>query len=266
MTNRDGNNNVYVMNADGSVPTQLTNDSASDESPAWSPDGSKIALATDRDGDYEVYVMNADGSNEVNRTNDPDFDHLPAWSPDGARIAFESDREGNSEVHVMNPDGTGEANLTNAAGFDGFPAWSPDGTSLAFHTSRDGNAEVYVMNADGSGQINVSSNPAADDDQPDWQPLFAKNVTLKAKPKKVEEGEKTRLKAKVTPCEGHEGDVVEFYRKKKRIAKKKSNDQCVAKLKVKVTMTTKFTAVSPMQDLDHLASKSKPVKVKVVPA
>jgi hypothetical protein len=90
-----------------------------------------------------------------------------------------------------------------------------------------------------------------------------KNVKLKATPRRVEEGERTRLRARVTPCAGHEGDVVQFFRKKKRIATKTSNASCVARLRVKVPRTTVFRAVSPKQDDDHLAGTSRKVKVRV---
>jgi dipeptidyl aminopeptidase/acylaminoacyl peptidase len=251
------------MNADGTNPVSLTTDSADDTGPAWSPDGTMIAFTTDRDVDREIYLMNADGSNEHNITNDSSLDFEPAWSPDGTRIAFRSNRDGTFDVHVMNADGSGETNLTEAPDNDAHPSWSPDGTRIVFYAARDGNNEIYLMNPDGSGQTRVTTEAASDLD-PDWQTVSAKTVTLKAKPKRVEQGEKTRLKAKVSPCEGHEGDVVEFYRKKKRIASKKSNASCVATLKVKVKRTTKFRAVSPEQDVDHLAGTSKPVKVKVI--
>lgn len=91
-----------------------------------------------------------------------------------------------------------------------------------------------------------------------------KDVNLKAKPKKVEKGEKTKLKATVSPCEGHEGDIVEFYRGDKKIAEKASNSACVAKHKVKVKKTSVFQAISPQQDADHLDAVSNKVKVKVV--
>src|SRR5213082_3058241 len=60
---RDGNNEIYVMDADGSHQTRLTNNPADDILPAWSPDGTKIAWSTNRPGgsNYEIYVMNADG-------------------------------------------------------------------------------------------------------------------------------------------------------------------------------------------------------------
>jgi len=70
-----------MMNADGGGQTNLTNNPASDLDPAWSPDGSKIALASDRSGDFDIYVMNADGSGQTNLTNNPAADTKPAWSP-----------------------------------------------------------------------------------------------------------------------------------------------------------------------------------------
>jgi Tol biopolymer transport system component len=88
---RDGNNEIYTMNADGSSQTRLTNNTASDTDPAWSPDGTKIAFATDRDRSnftYEVYTMNADGSGQTRLTGDSLNDQSPAWSPDGTKIAF----------------------------------------------------------------------------------------------------------------------------------------------------------------------------------
>src|SRR2546422_5003282 len=74
MSLRDGNWEIYVMNADGSALRNLTSSPADDAIQTWSPDGSKIAFATNRDGNWEIYVVNADGSGARNLTNEPGYD------------------------------------------------------------------------------------------------------------------------------------------------------------------------------------------------
>ena len=76
-----GSGEIYVMNADGSNQTRLTNNSAWDVEPCFSPDGTKIAFVSDRDGNSEIYVMNAAGSNQTNITNNPALDRSPSWGP-----------------------------------------------------------------------------------------------------------------------------------------------------------------------------------------
>jgi Tol biopolymer transport system component len=166
---RDGAPEIYVMSADGSGQTNLTQNEAFDAWPAWSPDGTRIAFETLRDGDREIYVMNADGSAQANLTNHPGLDGSAAWSPDGTRIAFVSFRDGNFEICVMNADGSGQVNLTNHPALDGAPAWSPDGSRIAFASERDGIREIYVMDADGSGQTRLT-NDTYFDSLPDWSP------------------------------------------------------------------------------------------------
>ena len=80
-SSRDGNREIYVMNADGSNQTSLTNNSDEDWEPCFSPDGTKIAFASDRDGDLEIYIMNADGSDQTRLTNNPAWDITPSWGP-----------------------------------------------------------------------------------------------------------------------------------------------------------------------------------------
>jgi dipeptidyl aminopeptidase/acylaminoacyl peptidase len=116
---------VNVMNADGSRLINLTNDPAADGSPAWSPDGTRIAFLSTRDGAYDLYLMNADGTGVTRLTNDPAIEGRPSWSPDGTRIAFSSDKDGDSEIYVINADGSGVVALTSNPAVDGWPAWGP---------------------------------------------------------------------------------------------------------------------------------------------
>src|SRR6266513_1051978 len=157
-----GTFNVYVMTADGTNPTRLTQGGAVDQLPTWSPDGARIAFQTNRDGNNEVYVMNADGSNPINLTQSPAADEFPAWSPLGDKIAFRSDRDGNGEIYVINLDGSQPTRLTNTPAEEYYPAWSPTGSGIAFVSNRDGNFEIYLMKPDGSAQKRVTSNPAWD--------------------------------------------------------------------------------------------------------
>jgi Tol biopolymer transport system component/outer membrane protein assembly factor BamD (BamD/ComL family) len=167
-SDRDGNDEIYVMNADGSGLVNLTNHDANDRKPSWSPDGTHIAFASDRNGAYGIYVMEADGGGVTRLTSNLADDDHPAWSPDGKHIAFTSDHDGNWEIHVMNADGSGQTNLTNYDENDQNPSWSPDGRYIAFNPLRDGDNEIYVMNADGSGLVNLTNNPAHD-----WGPVWS---------------------------------------------------------------------------------------------
>ncbi len=82
-SDRDGDNELYVMNVDGSQVIQLTDNAASDEGDraGWSPDGRQIVFSSGRDGgDLDIFVMNADGSNPIQLTfNEGIFDAVPAW-------------------------------------------------------------------------------------------------------------------------------------------------------------------------------------------
>ncbi len=80
ISERDGNDEIYVIDTDGSNQVNLTNNAAHDFGPVWSPDGSKIAFWSERDGNIEIYVMDTDGSNQVNLTNNAAHDLNPVWS------------------------------------------------------------------------------------------------------------------------------------------------------------------------------------------
>jgi Tol biopolymer transport system component len=112
---------IYVMNADGSGRRRLTRVSADYDSPAWSPDGRRIAF--EHGGD--IYVLNPDGGGQRRLTRNPSYNDSPTWSPDGRRIAFSSTRSGNGDVYVMNADGSGQRRLTRNPREDNDPAWSP---------------------------------------------------------------------------------------------------------------------------------------------
>lgn len=163
-SDRTGDQEIFSMNTDGSVPMNLTNEAGDDWIAQVSPDGSKILIDTERDGNREIYVVNADGTGLTNLTNNPGaLDAVPFWSPDGSQILFTSTRDGDGEVYVMNADGSGATNVSNAAASaEVATGWSPDGSQILFTTDRDGNQEVYVMNADGTSPTNLTGDGGED--------------------------------------------------------------------------------------------------------
>lgn len=153
---------IYIMNADGSNQTNLTDDATADHQSVWSPQGGKIAFTTWRDGNWEVYVMNVDGSAPANLSNHPSDDQYPSWSPNGKKIAFDSNRDGDGEIYIMRPDGAQIVKITDNESNEHNPVWSPDGKRIAFVSDRDGNFEIYVMKSDGSQQTRLTNTPATE--------------------------------------------------------------------------------------------------------
>ena len=161
-SNRDGNDEIYVMSSYGNGQTRLTDYQESDTGPVWSPNGQQIVFIRteyNRKGEvnYEVYVMDADGGNPRNLTRHPAFDSSPNWSPDGSQIAFASDRDGDLNVYVMDADGGNVKQLTHTEFATG-PKWSPDGEHIAFEAmlGLGHGRQIYVMNADGTNRWQVS--------------------------------------------------------------------------------------------------------------
>jgi TolB protein len=174
---RDGD--IWVMNPDGGGQTNLTT-AASDGSPAWSADGTKLAFVRVPDGIHpQIFIMNADGSGQTRLTNNLVNDGFPSWSPDGTKIAFiRSLGPRSGDLFVMNANGSGQTNLTNNVPFtfpDAFTtAWSPDGTKIAFSQSlSDTNTEIYLIKPDGSGKTAITSN-GVNSGHPNWSPDGAK--------------------------------------------------------------------------------------------
>jgi len=153
---------IAVASINGNTDIKIISNKE-DESPTWSPDGSKIAFISHRTGTFEIFIMDSDGNNQRQLTYGGGLD--PSWSPDGTRIAFvKANSEGGSSIYTIKTDGTGLTQVTSGNFSVDGPCWSPDGTKIAFSTNR-GNVDIWniwIVNADGSGlqQITFFGNDA----------------------------------------------------------------------------------------------------------
>jgi TolB protein len=130
---------VWTAGADGLGRRNVTRDGSA-SSPAWSPDGGRLAFARGNG----IFVVRRDGSRKrhIARRADPTG---PAWSPDGRRIAFAAP----GEVWLVGANGTGERLLARGASSDTHVVWSPDGRSLAYAGSSGGASGVFVVSSAG---------------------------------------------------------------------------------------------------------------------
>ena len=173
-SDRDGDLEIYMMNADGTSLVRLTESKGFDVPWSWSPDGRKLAFVSDRSGSHNIYVMPVDGSEPIIQlTHDSEGAGIPSWSPYGRRIAFSSARDGDSEIYVMDPDGTNIVQLTDSDADEYAPSWSPDGQRIAFtlfpQSIFNPDSEIYVMDADGNNTRQLTDNDASDF-LPVWSP------------------------------------------------------------------------------------------------
>jgi len=170
-SNRSGNYDVWVMNADGTGLRNLTNDPAYDSKPVWSPDGIRIAFVSDRSGNKDIWVVNADGSGTPQQlTNLTIIDTDPTWSPDNSKIAFASNRSDNFDIWLINSDGTGTPiKLTSSEADDREPSWSQFG--LAFTSDRSGNKEIWMIEDINNPNPFRLTSSEAEDKEPCWAPI-----------------------------------------------------------------------------------------------
>lgn len=179
-SNRDGNFEIYVMNADGSAQQRLTQHPANDIAPAWSPDGSRIAFASDRDGTWDIYTMRPDGSDLKQLTRAQGANTAPSWGNGGGTLLFISTRDAvNGDVYRMTADGSATDRITADSLVKDTPVMTRDGKAVLVTLNTRGRFSIASV-ALGSRKVTILTPPEHDSESPVIAPagdevLFATN-------------------------------------------------------------------------------------------
>lgn len=139
---RDDNDEIYIMNPDGSEQVNLSRDKAADSDPVWSPNGEQILFVSNRDGPYDLYVMDADGSGVRRMFGSKETRRDPNWSPDGRKIVYVQGEGNNSIIYTATIKGEFVEKLTDGI----MPNWSPDGREIAYVDAGNTGANLSVFN------------------------------------------------------------------------------------------------------------------------
>lgn len=168
--NKDGDFDIYLMDINGVILGQLTDNNAVDISPNWSPDGSKVAFASNVDGDYDIYVIDMASGKSTNLTNNSWDDIAPVWSPDGKQIAFSSNQNTNWDLYVMDANGKNLERLTSDTVSEAYPSWSPDGKQLVYVQGKDAARDIMVLDIASGDQEPLTTLSTSADYSPTWSP------------------------------------------------------------------------------------------------
>jgi Tol biopolymer transport system component len=169
----DSEPEIFAIGPDGRMK-QLTHNRATDTTPSWSPDGTRIAYASNQDGNFEIYVMDADGRNVMRLTDTKGDDFSPTWSPDGRRIAYAGNEDGDFDIYVMPADGGKATALTHNGVDDGFPTWSAE-QGIAFSRVVGDSTEIFILGREAAeaGKSGAAKQRLTDNDADDLNPAWA---------------------------------------------------------------------------------------------
>ena len=164
----DGDEEIYLLDADTGEARPLTDNLSRDFNPRLSPDGNNIAYLADEAGDLEVNLVDRTGEAITRLTHNLGDDQYQRWSPDGQRIAFVSQRDGSREIYLIGNDPGHHTRVTSNSTEEQVGDWSPDGVWLVFYGSDDEPENgLWLRNPDGVNLVRLTTEP---DTNPVWSP------------------------------------------------------------------------------------------------
>ncbi|MBU0498866.1 MAG: Tol-Pal system beta propeller repeat protein TolB [Gammaproteobacteria bacterium] len=140
---------LQVSDADGYNPQTIVSSHDPLMSPAWSPDGRRIAYVSFESDQPSIYVQDVFTGKRTKVASYRGINGSPAWSPDGRRLAMTLSKDGNPDIYVYDLDGGSLDRITNHFSIDTEANWSPDGGKLVFTSDRGGKPQIYEVSASG---------------------------------------------------------------------------------------------------------------------
>ncbi|MBB3140950.1 Tol-Pal system beta propeller repeat protein TolB [Halomonas organivorans] len=141
---------LFIADADGRNSQQVLSSDQPIMSPAWSPDGGKLAYVSFESGRPGIYVQEVASGRRARLTSFEGLNSAPAWSPDGRRLAMALSKDGQPDIYVMDIGSQNLQRITNSPSIETEPAWAPDGNSLIYTSDRSGGPQVYRQTLGGS--------------------------------------------------------------------------------------------------------------------
>ena len=168
VSDRDGNDEIYLMDESGGNINRLTFDKLLDGNPSWSPDGNNIAFESNRDMDgTEIFTIDTTGNNLRQLTFNDRDDFDPKWSPNGNLIVYSSYDGYNFVIYSVNVDGKNERQLTNPSDNCQAPTWSPDGSEIAYMAPAENGVHIFTKDLNGNENRKLTSGNSKNGN-PDW--------------------------------------------------------------------------------------------------
>ena len=140
---------LQVADADGFNPQSIMSSPEPIMSPAWSPDGKKIAYVSFENKRSAIFVQSLTSKDREKISEQPGINGAPAWSPDGKQLAMTLSKDGNPEIYIMTLANRSLRRVTDHFGIDTEPAWSRDGSQLVFTSDRGGKPQLYSVSVHG---------------------------------------------------------------------------------------------------------------------
>ncbi|TYP95302.1 protein of unknown function (DUF5050) [Fodinibius salinus] len=168
-SDRDGDYELYITDADGSNINQLTDNTYGDDSPDWSPNSDKVVFRSRPGSSFNLYTMNTDGTGLRQLTSQSSNVGGAQWSHDGQKLVFSR----GEDIYTINADGSDEQLVYDGSRNLFNPSWSPDDSKIVYERNMSqGGYEIYVIDSDGGGQpTNITNSSSSNDKVPFWSPV-----------------------------------------------------------------------------------------------